>query len=131
MKSALVAVALGYCLTVPVSAQKESGINFGKTGADVTADCKVKARPTGQVMPETEVMNVLMCASYIQGVVEGGAWVAEPSSQFPVCLDHGVSVLQLAQVVAKYGDDHPEHLHWAGARFVIEALRVAFPCPVK
>ena len=50
---------------------------------------------------------------------------------FPVCFPSGVNATQLAKIVVKYGDDHPEKLNIGSAAFVIIALQEAFPCPAK
>jgi hypothetical protein len=78
-----------------------------------------------------EVFSTLACASYIQGVLEGASWMTTSQNPLSVCLDTGVSLYQLAEVVRKYGADHPEYAHWAAQRFVIQALRAAFPCPIS
>ncbi len=50
---------------------------------------------------------------------------------FPICLSSGVSEAQLAKIVVKYGDDHPEKLNTPSAWVVMTALQQAFPCPAK
>ena len=108
----------------------DAQVDFGKTAADLLSSCTITKVAPGKMIDTGEIFSYLACASYIQGVLEGASWMATSQNPLSVCLDTGVSNYQLAEVVRKYGADHPEYAHWTAQRFVIQALRAAFPCPV-
>ena len=46
----------------------------------------------------------------------------------PYCIPDGVTNGQVAHVIVKYLEDHPERLHESDIGLVFHALRAAFPC---
>jgi hypothetical protein len=64
------------------------------------------------------------CIAYVVGAVDG-MWWGEPNL---ICLPQGVTQDQLAEVVAKYLEDHPERLHLGAPVLIADALQPAFPC---
>jgi hypothetical protein len=104
---------------------------FGPDANKLVEDCRHVAQslaPSG-VAPST-ALGAEACLSFIAGVVDGAQWAARGGDRrlFPICFPSGVSAGQLAKIVVKYGDDHPEKLNIASAAFVIFALQQAFPC---
>src|SRR5665213_2496600 len=52
------------------------------------------------------------CIHYLEGVFDGQSFAAGMNGgKYPVCLDSGVDIVQMAKVVVKFGDEHPEELH--------------------
>jgi Rap1a immunity proteins len=70
------------------------------------------------------------CESYINGLMDGQVWAGYCGKGFAKlpCIPLDVTTEQLARVVAKYGDDHPERLHEYAFEFVAEAIKAAYPC---
>lgn len=75
-----------------------------------------------------EALHAGICLFYVSGVIDG----YEISGVKPllVCIstDSGVTNGQLALVVSKYLDDHPDRLNNAPVYLVLDALSEAFPC---
>jgi hypothetical protein len=57
---------------------------------------------------------------YVVGVIEGNV--------LKVCIPDRVTLGQLAQVVKKYMEGHPERLHRWADEIVLEAVAAAWPC---
>lgn len=85
---------------------------------------------------------VTIVNSFVEGINAGTAWVAykrkhasvvtytglHPSDGLKFCLPEEATANQVALVVTKYLDDHPEYLdrpYWA---LIINALQGAWPC---
>jgi len=68
------------------------------------------------------------CIGLVSGVVDSES-LNGVTQQKRFCVPiPDVTGTQLAKVVAKYGDDHPEELHLPSIYLVIRALQTAFPC---
>jgi hypothetical protein len=69
------------------------------------------------------------CLHYLEGVYDGQSFAAGMNGgKYPVCLDSEVDIVQMAKVVVKYGDEHPEELHELAIKLVNDALKAAYPC---
>jgi hypothetical protein len=68
-----------------------------------------------------------ICSAYVAGIAE--VVTNEDYKGYRACIPWGADVLQLAAVIKKYLNDHPEELHYNGAGIVAKALGLAFPCP--
>ena len=90
--------------------------DYGKKGRDIAFDCKV--RSTNNAVTEAAALDYLSCVSYLQGFTEGAYF----------CVPVGVTAFDLAAVVVKYGDDHPERLYLERGAFVKEVIDNAYPC---
>lgn len=87
---------------------------------DVTAE---------ETLPYTQLNQAGFCMGYVQGISDGLAYSeATTQSKKTVCMPMHVTASQIARVVLRYGDEHPEKLHWPSTDFTIESLRNAFPC---
>lgn len=65
------------------------------------------------------------CGGYVIGVVDA----VERSGSGPrICVPEGATKGQLADVVLKYLEDHPERRNRDAGELVPEALHAAFPC---
>jgi hypothetical protein len=80
-----------------------------------------------------DAIDLATCNGYVSGVVDGGlvASAGNENGRYPLCVPSEVTRLELVRVVLKYGNDHPEKLHWLAGRLVVEALSTAFPCTTK
>ncbi len=71
------------------------------------------------------------CFGYIRGVVDMhnaiNALLNSPKDN-TFCIPDNSPVTQLAQIVAKCGNDHSEELNGAAVLLVNNAFRRAFPC---
>lgn len=72
------------------------------------------------------------CMGFIQGVLDYDTIATTDENGHPAgrhfCVPAEASETQLAKVVAKYGDDHPQQLHLPAAVVVLLAMKDAFPC---
>ena len=89
------------------------------TGEDLTQDCSTSSAPSLQNL----------CFSYLVGGLDM-LDSFEASTNLPnlACVPPDVTGGQLAKVVAKYGNDHPQELHLQGAAFILKAFDDAWPC---
>jgi len=90
--------------------------DFGKKGRDIAFECKL--RSADKTVKEDAVLDYMGCVYYLQGFTEGGYY----------CVPVGVTPFDMAAVIVKYGDDHPERLYLDRGAFVKEALDSAYPC---
>ena len=103
---------------------------FGPTGSDLVEHCRQVAKIQRKEQGDED--GALECISFISGVVDGGQFAARGNrSLFPVCFPPDVDGSQMAKIVVKYGDDHPEKLNNGGAYIVMTSLTQAFPCTGK
>jgi hypothetical protein len=129
----LLLLALAAPATPAQSSNSYPVLIFGGDADELVEKCRhvTEASAPSGVDPST-VLGAQSCLSFIAGVVDGGQLAARGDHRlFPICFPSGVTTTQLAKIVVKYGDDHPEKLNIAGAAFVVTALRQAFPCPAK
>jgi hypothetical protein len=100
---------------------------FGPSGSDLIEHCRQAAKI--QRKEQADAYDATDCISFISGVVDGGQFAAKGDRRlFPVCFPPDVDGSQMAKIVVKYGDEHPQKLNNGGAYIVINALRQAFPC---
>lgn len=78
-------------------------------------------------VPAKDAMGVGLCLGYIAGISDVDR-VDAVAKQNRMCVPDNASGAQLAKVIVKYGDDHPEELNEPGAIFVTLAMKKAFPC---
>ena len=87
-----------------------------------------------QTIPKEHGYEFGLCTGFIEGVVDDESSnfaiqrTAKQKVQHNECVPDGVTVAQLAKIVVKYADDHPESLNQPAAWFVHMALKKAFPC---
>lgn len=84
-----------------------------------------------KTVPLKDAPEVMMCFGYISGIIdlEDFNHATLPTSSSHVwCLPDGASNSELAKVMVKYGNDHPEELHLPSVVLVTNALLKAFPC---
>ena len=84
----------------------------------------------GKTVPLKDAQDVGMCLGFISGVDDLNTMDSD-ILKTPIhawCVPGGVTTTQLAKVVVKYGNDHPEELHFPAVAVVVGALVGAFPC---
>jgi hypothetical protein len=83
-----------------------------------------------KTVPIKNAMDVGTCLGFISGLVDLNLMDLDVLKK-PIhawCVPDSVTVTLLAKVVVKYGNDHPEELHFPGVIVVVGALVRAFPC---
>lgn len=116
-----------------IAAQDEQvGIRvYGGSAEKLIEECSAVNRmtPDNRINP-ADAPALSFCTGYISGIVDFHQLViADQKTKGPYCVPGGnVTFYQLARIVLKYGNDHPEELHLAAALVVTEALTRAFPC---
>lgn len=94
--------------------------------------------------PSKEQYEIGLCSGFVMGVVDAETYRIEVfrslgqkdlnPQAFRIltaqteCIPSSATVIQLAKVIVKYGDDHPNELHTAAIDFLHGALMSAFPC---
>lgn len=133
MKSAL----LLFLLLLTSSAQTaEPDVFFreGRFESLVNSCRKVESIHDG-MMPAENQSGAALCLGFLNGIVDGVTLADAVRAngkasrlQHTLCVPETASGAQLAKVVVKYGDDHPEQLHQAAAFEVAMAFKTAFQC---
>ena len=65
-----------------------------------------------------------LCLGFLNGIHEMRYYYGDP----PYCSPLGADYVQIARIVAKYLEEHPELLHRLAPHLAISALSEAFPC---
>ena len=79
----------------------------------------------------SELTDVSVCMSYIQGVVDGYAVgvVTSSAERTMLCdVSDQVTLKQMALIVLHYEKNHPDELHLPAAMVALKALNKSFPC---
>jgi hypothetical protein len=76
-------------------------------------------------------LSAMWCYGYIEGIRDMRLLNETVDSIPPDCTPQKVTMDQMARVVVKYLQDHPERLHYMDASLVVNAISEAFPCPVQ
>lgn len=127
-------VALILAAAFTLSIAPNGHAHGGLIGNDLKPSCDAFARENAaQQGGKTEALRTGHCLGYVEGVIEGTLVTSILTNQgaYPYCLPAGSTSLQEVNVVAKYMNDHPEHLHWPAGLIINTALKSAFPCPGK
>lgn len=106
----------------------------GWIGNDLKSICDAFAKEVATRQGgKAEALATGQCWGYVEGVIEGTAVTSLITNQrgYPYCLPAGTTGLQEVNVVVKYMNAHPEHLHWPAGLVINTALKSAFPCPGK
>jgi hypothetical protein len=87
--------------------------------------CRLATKPYAELGGPAQAIDATWCLGYLTGIAN----VLEALKR--ACPPDGVGGGQLALVVVKYLDDHPERRHLTPLEHVVPALTDAFPCPDK
>jgi hypothetical protein len=111
------------------------------SGNELLRDCSVA---NSEVTSPDKIAYASHCLGYLRGVADAmefdiGFRSSEPASDPPSgsvggrsyfpCIPDGASPDQLARVMVKYLNEHPEKLHQGAIALVLPAFKKAFPCP--
>ena len=112
----------------------QEGIRVHGGGAEMLVnDCAAVDRMDTQTnqAPIKDLQGIQYCFGYIFGVVDMRD-ILNASLQNPkdgaYCVPNNASATQLAKVVARYGNEHPEELNEAALLIVSNAFIKSFPC---
>ncbi len=130
------AVLLILCISSTTQTKPSAGAaSLPSFASTISAEDLVRlCRPVMNATPENtlpldQTNAAGFCMGYVTGVSDAVSY-AENGGTFSqnLCIPKGVSSSQIARIVVKYGNDHPERLHLHATVFTIEALQGAFPC---
>jgi hypothetical protein len=91
--------------------------------------CQLVGIPDSQIT-SSQIDDAEKCLFYVAGVVDGYS-VASGTSRICLPKDGSVTYTQMALIVSKYLNDHPEILNNDPEYLILDALYKAFPCPLK
>jgi hypothetical protein len=123
---ALVFVVLG---TMPLLAQQRKELYYGPSSEKLVAEC----RNITVLEPQKKgsAVQLTRCLDYLTGVVDGAMMVTmKDPSQFPACIPPQENVGDLARIVMKFSEGHPEYKEKNASSLVVTAIEKAFPCNV-
>jgi hypothetical protein len=109
-------------LSLPARGQDNGG--WSVTSLKLREYCKFAGLDQTKLSNQ-EYDHSIVCLFYVSGVLDG---FQIGGSATKLCVPDGASLGQLALIVSKYLDQHPEMLHNPPQYLVIDALRTAFPC---
>lgn len=120
--------------------QTEADIHFhAGFGEQLVTSCRAideVERSVGGDVPMKDLLEQFKrsgtCMGFIEGVIDSDTIAHTDNSGHPtgrnLCVPAEASARQLAKVLVKYGDDHPQLLHLPAAMLVLLAMRDSFPC---
>jgi len=76
-------------------------------------------------------INAGLCIGFINGFWEVAKMLPLSAKINLACWPDGVTPNQIAKIVVKYLDEHPERLHLPAAQLVYDATYAVFPCEEK
>lgn len=113
---------------------------FAYTSKDLKTDCEEAIRlDSDKNASNVNTLRVGSCYGYMDGVIDTQtffAWVfagkkgtfEEAKKYFLFCINEGVTRVQIATIVVKYLNDHPDELQHSPASTIIASLMDAYPC---
>jgi hypothetical protein len=97
------------------------------TGHVLLRKCKAAIE---DLTEDQRIADAGQCTGYVHGIEEMLRFIeiryGLTDSLF--CVPKGVNLGQMARVVVKYLEDHPERLHETDINLVVDAFKLAFPC---
>jgi len=121
------AIAIGLAFSARTASATE------QTGIELLKECQ-SATKDASGMSSLEAMDGAHCLGYISGIEATlGLWEyrsnkAKGPLPPPACIPDEVTGLELAKVVVKYLNDHPNQLHEDYFTLVLLAFSQAYPC---
>jgi hypothetical protein len=103
----------------------------GGNAEDLVNHCAGVVRMEGKDAPAKDAPGLSYCFGYISGVVDMRNTLnafSSSSNAATFCVPDDASITQLAKIVVKYGNDHPEGLNRPALSFVTDALIQSFRC---
>ena len=128
----LLLVVMAVCCLFPAAGDAQD-VFFRNGRAEILVqNCKAVAAVNLEKMvaPGNRMSDIGRCLGFMEGVIDASALLHanDPKAVIYFCVPQTASGAELAKVIVKYGEDHPEQLHIPGAIFVTNSLSVAFPC---
>jgi Rap1a immunity proteins len=126
---AFLAVAVGFSLfgyTTPAIGQERTGIKL-------LEECQLATKSTSD-LTNSEMPKAVHCFGYLSGTSDTLVFWGEANRRSkggtppPACIPESATTGELARVVVKYLNDHPNRLHLNYGVLVILALEDAYPC---
>jgi hypothetical protein len=114
--------AMIFCLSFVAKGQSQSGTAM--TSLMLREYCGLVGEDQAK-LSDAEHDHVNICLFYVSGVLDG---FQIGDSATKICVPEEVTLGQLALVVSKYLNQHPENLHILPQFLVIAAVHTAFPC---
>jgi len=104
---------------------------YGGKAEDLVNECMAVDRmdPATGTVPVKDAQGIGLCFGYLSVVVDvHNVLNVESPNGGSYCIPENASITQLAKVVLKYGDDHPEILNQPAIGLVGFAFVQSFPC---
>ncbi len=127
-QSALFALAFSLFLSPQI-------IHAQATGQKLLQECQVAAKYTEATqMTNDEYAEAAHCLGYLNGIMDAYAdWdtlntMRHANNQSPACVPSNTNAQEVAMVVVKFLNDHPNKLHDPRYDLVVTALSGAYPC---
>lgn len=135
MRKVLV-MTLGILCAVPFASPQNADEGVAVRGGSAETllnDCSAvnQMDPQTNAVPAKDVQRIQFCFGYVLGVIDMHSIMAAGSGRVKdtnYCIPANASWPQLAKVVVKYGNDHPEVLNQAALILISDAFSQAFPC---
>ncbi len=104
----------------------------GSTGETLIAQCKSVEHvhlDTMKADSAADLERTSACLGYLAGVIDQRAILSVGIKEVPnFCIPDSVTGAQLTKVIVRYGDEHPEELHYPAVVLINLAILKAFPC---
>ena len=122
-----------YAFSASVVGQDSGAYIRGGSAEDFVNDCAAVDRMDNQAktVPLKDVQGLSYCFGYILGLVDmrNTLNAVMPTARTgSYCVPNNASQTQLAKIVTRYGDAHPEELNQPAIVIVTDALVQSFPC---
>lgn len=141
MRAATVVLLISFCTSsLGQGRQVEANIHFhAGLSEQLVTSCRAADKVMRSVGSTMSTMDLLeefkksgTCTGFIQGVLDHETITTTDENGHPAgrhfCVPAEASSTQLAKIVVKYGDDHPQQLHLPAVIIVLLAMGDAFPC---
>ena len=127
----LVFVALFALFALPARIGSAQAPVQAHNGNQLLRECELASKLYGHGQLNTsELVDAMHCVGYLDGVVNT-LWITSATVPGKGCIasiPDAVAEGELARVVAKYLNDHPNQLHIDYSTLVYIALEDAYPC---
>ena len=141
MKAALLFLSIFVMVSLPLSrtAISQDDPPKGQRGIDLMWSCQKRGMiydfAAANDLSDADFFgefDLLMCASYISGIVDMNALNAGISGASLFCIPKtGIPQEQQILVFLKWTEKYPERLHESRRSALVSAMVESFPCPAK
>lgn len=113
---------LSFVLLAGLAVAQQTG--HTTTGTDFRDQCEAA------IHHETDIKAGL-CIGFLNAYQQLAEMLPPSASVKLECWPNGATPVQIAKIVTKYLDAHPEKLHLPAAQLIYDATYEAFPCPAE